>query len=75
MSLPIYTVYVHPRDYPDEYVVRIHNVCSDGTVVADPNLFLRCAQLPPLRRVLAGLGLTRLDRDPDDDPAIAEVWL
>lgn len=29
-ALPIYTVYARPKDYPDEYVVRIHRVKHVG---------------------------------------------
>ncbi len=72
--LVIWTVYKHPRDYPDKFVARAHIVgrCKDqsgpttAVVIADTLDAVR-AQLPP--------GLIRMPRLRDDDPVIVETWL
>lgn len=74
-----YVIYQRPRDYPNHaYVCRKWSVYRGvPEPVADPiptlmpsDVGLRC-----LRAVLEGWGLTRLVRDPNDDPAILEIWI
>lgn len=68
-----WTVYDHPLDYPSGYVARRWIANRDGTVtptrdvLLDPNLASLRAMLPP--------GLARIERMPEDDPVIIEVWL
>jgi hypothetical protein len=69
--LPMWVVYDHPRDYPYHYVARMHLTLpgpkpTDHIILAKDLDALR-DDLPP--------GLTRLARQPDDDPKIIEVWL
>ena len=70
--LPMWTIYKHPSDFPDSYVVRRSLVTREGafpdrTVWATAPTLEGChAFLPP--------GLVRLPRKPDDDPVIVEVW-
>jgi hypothetical protein len=72
-TLPMYVVYRRPRDYPEQYVVRIQRV-SRGGVEPDREPF---ALGPPLADVRAALppGLYNLGRQPDDEPQIVEVWV
>lgn len=68
-TFSLWTVYDHPRDYPNQFVARRFDVdqpTSDVFVADD---------LETLREILAAEGLTRLARDPDDDAKIVEVWL
>lgn len=75
-----YTIYDHPTDYPDGFVVRAHAILGPGK--DDP------AGVPVRPVVLGGLGapdleharqhvpegLFRIDRSPDDHPNVVEVW-
>jgi hypothetical protein len=70
-TLSIWTVYDHPRDYPQHYVARrteigVPSVVTKDMFVADTLDEVR-ALLPP--------GLHRLPRYENDDPVIVEVWL
>lgn len=70
--LEIWTVYEHPRDYPDKYVARKSLAThpeptrTDDMFTADSLNEVR-ALLPP--------GLYCFHRSPEDDPAIVEIWL
>ena len=64
-----WVIYDHPRDYPEHYVARLH---ADGKGTEQFALFheleharLHCRE--------AGF-LTRIGRDPSDDPVIIESW-
>jgi hypothetical protein len=80
--LNIWTVYKHPRDYPDQYVARRFEV---GGAPTDVRLLHAAAPSPTndmfvadtLREVRALLppGLFRMPRQESDDPVIVEVWL
>lgn len=73
--LRIYTVYDHPRDYPDEFVVRGCSIVRGrAEPVLDPELTARGATLEAVRAPFLALGLHRQDRWPGDDPCIVETW-
>ena len=71
-ALQLWTIYDHPRDYPDVFVARMFLVdakgwfATDKVVTAESLEHLRL-KLPP--------GLYRLRRHADDDAKIVEVWL
>lgn len=67
----MWTVYDHPRDYPEHYVARCFRVRggSDATEHA-----LVTKSLPQLRKVLQAAGLTCLTRSDKDEPQIVETW-
>jgi hypothetical protein len=73
-SLAIWTVYDHPRDYPDKIVARRWDVDYDGakptsSIIVGPDL-------QTLRDILEfEMHLTCLARLPEDDPKIVETWL
>ncbi len=72
--LVVWVVTNHPSDYPQHIVVRHQSVAVDGQIIpATVGCLFRT--LSEARADLAGAGLTRLDRYPDDDPVIVEVWL
>lgn len=66
--LPIWTVYAHPLDYPDDYVARLWlNADRTDTMLTAPTLAGLQALLPP--------GLYRMARQEQDDPVIVEIWM
>lgn len=70
--LPMVVVYDHPSDVPNAYVARLH-VCVPKP--APTTAAVQAVELPRLQQALADLGLVKLLRHPDDDPAILETWL
>ena len=73
-ALHIWTVYDHPRDMPDKFVARLWRIKRDGAFPTDSVIITET--LEQVRTILlAEMGLTRLARDPNDDPIIAEIWL
>lgn len=72
-ELPIWCVCDHPTDYPEGYTARRH-VVTPGEHRATVQV-LYSASLADIREQLAAMGLTRIERDPEDDPVILESWL
>jgi hypothetical protein len=72
-TLAIYTVYEKPRDFPEEYVVRVFTVqggnLQPGAIVARAPT-LEAVQTPFVER-----GLHRIPRAAGDDPRIVESWI
>jgi hypothetical protein len=68
----IWTVYEHPLDYPDYYVARRFEY-DGGTAPTDE--ILRSLSLDALRDELADMGLTCIQRNPEDEPHIVECWI
>lgn len=71
--LSIWTIYDHPKDYPDCFVAREYQIV-DGLTTATEN-FMACPTLEVLRGHFIEIGLTCIARSADDDPAIVESWL
>jgi hypothetical protein len=72
-ELLMYTIYRNPRDFPGEFVARVHAIGRQG-VQARPELFARGFTLAQVRARLPG-GLFNIGREPADDPVIVETWL
>jgi len=72
-GLAIWTVYDHPRDFPNTFVARKHIARASGTEATDD--IVVSPDLTALREVLALKGLTCITRHPDDEPQIVESWL
>ena len=67
-----YVIYDHPRDYPDQYVVRRWSVWSGP----DEQLCVRSSNLETVREWLAArTNLTRTEPYVRDSPVILEVWV
>lgn len=71
-TLTIWVIYERPADYPNDYVLRPQLASRDGVTIppqawTSPTLARIRSLVPP--------GLTRLPRQPHDDPSIYEVWL
>lgn len=73
-TLAMWTVYDHPRDYPDKFVARRFDVDADGPRPSASIIITETLEM--LREILAkDLHLTPLDRNEGDDPVIVETWL
>jgi len=72
-ALEIWTIFDHPKDFPDYFVARLTNVTSAGPEVTE--MVLHSADLEELRGIMMRQGLTRIPRFKDDSPQIVEVWL
>lgn len=72
-SLAMWVIYENPSDYRGKFVVRIHRPGRDGSVVAEREPRAVVDTLAQARAVVPPL-LYRMDRHPDDDPVIVEVW-
>ena len=69
-ELLIWTVYLHPIDYPGQCIARPH-----GSKIDVPfKVVLRADTIEQLRASIPR-GLICLGRDPDDDPKIVESWI
>lgn len=69
-ALMIWTVTANTTDYPNQVAARPHNTVEPGpyaSVLLGDTLEEVRAMLPP--------GLVRMERDPNDAPAIVEIWL
>lgn len=72
-GLNIWTMFDHPTDFPEHYVVRLSVVTAAGPNIT--NVTLYSEDLEELREAMRAQGLVCLERDPEDDPKIIEVWL
>lgn len=71
--LPMFTIYgKNTKDYPGWFVARLF--ISLPTVLATP-VVLYADTLQGIRDALPQCGLSRMERDPNDDPVILEIWL
>lgn len=69
-DLLVWTIYEKPSDHPAFFVARPHS-SRRGAPVA---FVLLAPTLDGVRELLPP-GLTRLPRDPTDDPVIVESWI
>jgi hypothetical protein len=72
-ELPIWVVYDHPSDYPEQYVARQHIVSGDGD--RPTGSFVATKVLDDIRELMIKLGLVCITRSDEDDPVILETWL
>lgn len=71
-GLSMWVIYDRPRDFPEQAVARLWDCNAAGSrptinMILAPSLDELRRRLPP--------GLACVDRHPEDDPAIVEVWL
>lgn len=69
--LEMWTVYKHPKDYPDKYVARKARIAKN---IEHTNDMFVADDLQEIRALLPS-GLHCIPRYPHDDPVIVEVWL
>lgn len=65
----VLAVYKSPKDYPDQYVARVFDADKPTRLVFVADTYRELVDRIPIQQ------LTRLDRHPEDDPAIVEVWV
>ena len=68
-GLPIWVVYDHPKDFPNNYVARLwigEKLTGDMMIAPDIDM---------LRDELERRGLVKLMPQEGDDPVILETWL
>jgi hypothetical protein len=70
-----WTVYDHPKDYPNTFVARFF-VCRHGDPEPLPtDNHIVSPTLEDIRTIMRSAGLVPIRRLDDDDPKIVEVWL
>lgn len=70
--LNIWTIYDHPRDFPNCFVARRHEVRSgESAPTADVAI---STDLEALRSEMMNRGLVCIPRQSGDDPMIVESW-
>lgn len=69
----MWTIYDHPRDFPDRFVARKWLAESWGPVATDE--VMTSTKLETLRQAFASRGLTPLAASPGEDPCIVETWI
>jgi len=69
--LTIWAVFWNSADYPDRAVIRPQ--CVDGAGIHILNQVLVGESLDAARDQLPE-GLTRMERHPDDEPNLIEIW-
>ena len=71
-ALQVWTIYDHPKDFPDHYVARAN---VDGVPTDHYHTFETLADLEVMRNTFRERGMVRVERHHSDDTVIMEVWL
>ena len=71
-ALEMYVIYQHPKDFPNYYVARLWKVNADGPVATQK--YRVAATLDEVRGFVP-FGKVRIERDPNDEPQIVEMWI
>lgn len=74
-QLAIYTIFKHPKDFPDDYVLKKDIIGDGGVITRDPDFVYVSKDVNELRKITEAIGLIRMTRHPADDPCILETWL
>jgi hypothetical protein len=73
VTISIWTIYDHPKDFPNFFVARRWEV-EGGSPLATTEI-ITSTSLERVRNEMETLGLTKLMSTPKDQPHIVEVWL
>lgn len=73
VKLEIYTVYEHPKDFPNDFVLRRIFLLDDGSLEMEKEA-VTAPSLDEIRKAIPP-GRVRVLRRPDDDPVIVECWI
>ena len=68
-TIPIITVYDHPKDYPDKFVARVWDVNRPTNLAAVADTYEELLQAIPVHQ------MTRMEPSEKDDPVIRETWI
>ena len=71
--LPIWTIYRHPNDYPNDYVARMFE--TSPSTPTPSKFMVRSPEIHALRTTFIHAGLIALPREDGDDPNIVESWV
>jgi hypothetical protein len=69
-----WVVYAHPRDFPNSYVARRWEIWTNNEEPVATDEIVTAPTLIGVRALLPA-GLYRLERWPEDDPTIVEVYV
>jgi len=70
-SLPIWVVYKNPSDFPPGTFVARKWLAPGGPTLR----YIRSTDLSAVQDQMQQMGLTRLERNEQDDPCILECWI
>lgn len=70
-DLLTWTIYSHPEDFPDCYIVRPFS----SRLACPLTVHFQHTSLDRVRGALERLGLTCISRAPGDPPSVVETWL
>lgn len=73
-ALSLWTVYDHPKDYPDSFVARRFEA-GGGEPAPMVTADVVTGSLDVIRESMAMCGLVCMTRAPSDDSRILETWL
>lgn len=73
-ALPMWTIYDHPPQFPNNYVAREWIVDGDNVPRASSRMLV-CPDLEQIRAYLREHGKVQLSRNDIDDPTIIETWI
>lgn len=73
-QLTLWVIYRQPRDFPNNYVLRAHDVNVGTRTVVPRGEAQVVSSLHAARRHVPA-GCTNIGRYEQDDPCIAEVWV
>lgn len=68
-----YVIYKYPKDYPDNFVVRMFTMQGDGSLLPSDELHVVESLNQARNRIPSGLVCVPADKK--DDPVIVETWL
>jgi len=70
-NLPMISIYFNPKDFPGKYVARVFDI-RPGAVHATRYIMVD-ENLEEMRRSIP-TGFSCMNRTPEDDPELLEVW-
>jgi|SRR5579864_2869512 len=74
-ALTLWTLFDHPKDYPNGFIARRFEVNKDGLVQATDHTLSAGPQPDELQDVFRKAGLVCVGRMSEDDPVIVETWI
>lgn len=73
-GLQMWTIYDHPLEQPDKFVVRVCYALAD-VVISEPTSTAHDSLDDARESIIARGGSGYLDPMPGDDPSIVETWI
>lgn len=77
-NMPCFVIFNKPKDFPNNVVVRLFvpTVIDNEPVSMADSSAIVTSSVAEARRALpiAEMALMRVERDPEDDPSVVEIW-